>query len=101
MPAGYADWTIVIATLLLPWLLKLFKWFAEGVVFAIAGRIANRALRIRRDNSVKLLNRSKVGYRRKSVNVAFTDRDEPPSPTPNSYSSVMILTKIPLRFLGI
>jgi hypothetical protein len=115
MPAGFVVLAIAITTLLLPWLRKwlrdLIRWLAEGVVFAIASHIVDRALRIRRGSSAKLLKRSKVvieiveeetnEYRRKIVRVMLTDRDETPSPTPNSHSSVIIPTKIPVGFLGI
>ena len=115
MPAGFVVLAITIMTLLLPWLRKwlrnLIRWVAEGVVFAIVSHIVDEALRIRGDNSAQLLKQAKVvieiveeetnGYRRKIVRVMFTVRDEAPSPTPNSHSSVIIPTKIPVGFLGI
>jgi len=115
MPAGFVVLAIAFTTLLLPWLRKwlrdLIRWLAEGVVFAIASHIVDRALRIRIGDSAKLLKPSNVmieiveeetnEYKRKIVRVMFTVRDETPSPTPNSHSSVIIPTKIPVGFLGI
>ena len=115
MPAGFVVLTIAITTLLLPWLRKwlrdLIRWLAEGVVFAIASRIVDRALRIRIGDSAKLLKPSNVmieiveeetnEYKRKIVRVTFINNDGSPSPTPNSHSSVIIPTKIPVGVLGI
>jgi len=109
MPAGFVVLTIAITTLLSPWLHKwlrdLIRWLAEGVVFAIASRIVDRASRIQRDNSVKLPKRSKVVIEiveeEVIVRVMFTDGGRTPSPTPNPHSSAIIPTKIPVGFLGI
>jgi hypothetical protein len=98
MPAGFVVLAIAITTLLLPWLRKwlrdLIEWFAEGVVFAIAGRIVDRALRIRIGNSVKLPKRPKVvieiveeevnGYRR-IVRMSLIDNDGSPYPNPQPH----------------
>jgi len=96
---------------LVSWLPELFRWFVEGAVSGaistVTWYVLDKVLRPR--NSCFHAKLSKVvievveKYERekKTVRVTFIDNDKSPSPTPNSYSSVMILTKIPLRFLGI
>jgi hypothetical protein len=93
------------------WLPELFEWLVEG---AISGAIStvtwyviDKVLRSRNSRFHAKLSKVMIEVveederEKKIVRVTFINNDGSPSPTPNSHSSAIILTKIPPSFLGI
>jgi hypothetical protein len=96
---------------LVSWLPELFRWFVEGAVSGVISTVTwyvlDKVLRPRNSRFHAKLSKvvievvEKDEREKKTVRVTFIDNDKSPSPTPYSHSSAIILTKIPLRFLGI